>query len=807
MSMHNNSSYKFPFASYPAIRLALLIVLGILWSYIYSPSVQSLFIISSITLSVFILLEGVFRKKWPLFSTRVSILCYSLLIMLASCLHHQLNLISVEREINRSKLMNLYEWEQVEMKGRILSEGRSSSGRQVYEMRVTETFFGADLPWDNPYNIRLYGSDEFEREVSGGQHAHLIVRLYSFPDRRNPHDFDYGKWLHKRGITAHGEIVSITSVTDGSRFGWGPIRSKIQQNADLFFEENSSKMAKALLIGYKDDLSPETKQQFSRSGLSHIMAVSGLHVGFIVAPFWLLIPYLWGSQKGRVLGLFLLTAMLIGYAGLTGFSPSVNRASLMAWFLTYGKLFHKIRNSINLTAVAAIIVLLINPNQLFEVGFQLSFSAVFIILLIMPVAQQLIPYKIRYGFIGGLLSIMMVSVVVQLGLFPILITYFGEFSVIGPIANALVVPLLSFTVPAGLLFVLMSPIIPETMQAGVIPLQLSLDWVQWVAEYLGSQSFSYITITEKSASIFIIWITAIFWIASRQIPVLRWKFFIFFLIACNLFFIEKLIRQPAHKNLVITFLDVGQGDAIHVSTPNGKELLIDVGRWSPMSNSGESVLIPYFEDLGIDELDCVILSHPHADHIGGMPALLNQMKIGKIYQSDYEYDSVLYRTKMNLATEKGIPIVKPFAGDMIDIDPSIRLFVIGPDPESPRDRNPNNHSLSLKLVYGDTSFLFTGDAEVNQERQMAERYGDFLKSDLYKVGHHASNTSSTDIFMQFVEPDISVASLAFRNVFGHPGRNAVNRLHQYSGHREFTSLSGAIRYISDGDVIHEVTWR
>lgn len=779
---------------------------------VFSEKISAGLILSGVIFALLIILwilsETAMKKKDPLLAGASSGFFYLFIIFFTQFVHSELRQKIVELDSYQSGKINLFQWEEVIIEGTVQSTGMSSTGKWVYAVQTVKTVIDQELEWNYPYRARLYKGPDNQQVLLENEFIRAVVRIYAYPERRNPHEFDYGNWLMKNGFAAHGEVVEVLSTKNQSRTpGWNKIRRIVQDSADQIFSEGHSTIAKALLLGYKKELTDEQKRQFSRAGLSHIMAVSGLHVGFIVAPFWFLIPFIWGSKKGRVLGLCILTVLLLGYAGLTGFSPSVNRASLMAWLLTYGKLFHKIRNSINLTAVAAMILLLINPNQLFEIGFQLSFSAVLIILILMPEVQRLIPVKLRYGAAGGLISIILVSFIVQLGLFPILIYYFGEFSVIGPIANALVVPLLSFTVPAGLLMVLLSPLHVSFFGFIAKIIETPIYWIQWVAEYLGSWQGSYIQISELSWIIFVIWLILILLFASLRISNVRWKLLILLLISLNGFVLKYILQSSPYLEMEVTFLDVGQADAVHIRTPGGKEVLIDAGRWSPMSNSGDRVLYPYFEHNQIESLDAILLSHPHADHIGGMPVLMEKMNINVVYQSNFEYDSVLYKTIMKLSEEKNIEVRYPVAGEIIEVDPAIRVFVIGPEPGKPINRNPNNHSLSVKIVYGQTHFLFTGDAEVEQENQMAARYGDFLNSNLYKAGHHGSNTSSSELFMQHVHPEITVASLAFRNVFRHPGRDAINRIHRFSERNKFTSKNGAIRFRSDGNKIQIIDWR
>lgn len=799
------TKYRFPFASYPAVRILLLLAAGIILSAISEVKLPILTTLLMALLCVWLLSEIYLRKYSVTISSRVSTLLYLVILMAFGMIFEAVHRSGRVKKLTGSEIINLYAWEELRVTGSIQEMGQNQSGRTIMVLEAEKTELPNGKIWPGIYRVRIY-SDIIVPAMNGNR-LEATIKMYGFPERRNPHEFDYGEWLINRGITAHGELVESHKIFQKDRLGWASIRERVQKNIENLFTGRRVPLAKALFLGYKEELDPELKSRFARSGLSHIMAVSGLHVGFIVAPFWIIIPWFWGSKHGKIIGLILLTLLLTGYAGLTGFSASVCRASLMAWLLTYAKLFHKMRNSINLTATAAIILLLINPLQIRDIGFQLSFSAVFIILMIMPEIQRWIPEKMRYGKAGPIITIVLISVVVQLGLFPILVHNFGEFSIIGPLSNALVIPILSLVVPAGLMMSISG--ISDTGLFGIliIPIEYLLGWIEWVANTIGKQGFSFIEAEIGSMMIFPLWIVLTLLIAASRVPEMRWKILILLLVSANMMAADMLRKNSEHVAMELTFLDVGQADATHIVTPGGKHILVDAGRWSPFSNSGEKILIPYFEEMGIEKLDAIILTHPHSDHIGGVQTLINSLDIGAIYQSDFSYNSELYQNYMKEAESKGIPIYTPTAGDLIDVDPSIRIFVTGPEKGSKKPSNANNRSIAFKLVYGKESVLFTGDAEREQENQLARRYGDFLESSIYQAGHHGSNTSSSHELLRYVNPQYSVVSLAFENPFRHPGKESVVRLNDNSRDVSYTSLEGAVQFKVDGSTVQKTGWK
>lgn len=709
-----------------------------------------------------------------------------------------------------AEIIHSYTWQELLFMGEVYRIQRTRTGNYQIDVAVDTTVFPDKRPWSRSYNLRTtLNPDEIPipADLRLGDRLHVTAVVYPLEEPGNPHEFDYKRYLASKEIYVQAGVKSIDAIrTPDHLFSWNSIRRDVLDAVERTFSPPSASLAKALLIGYKNELRQKTKVAFSRAGLSHIMAVSGLHVGFILAPFWLVIPLFWTFRYGKKIGLLMIAALLFFYAGLTGFSASVTRASMTGGLLVYGRLFHKVRNSKNLTAVAALVILLMNPSDLFTIGFQLSFGAVYIILLVTPVVSQTLPEWVRFRWYGTPVMVVVISLIVQVGLFPLLGYYFGEFSIIGPLANAVVIPVLGVMVPLALALLpvaLQWPAIARVLNTPVDYFLINLN--RFVTTMAGWE-WSWMQIHIESVLLFTSWTAVLFFIASVQIPGLRWKWFsiVLFLLCVNRG--QKLVSQLQPADLQVTVFDVGQGDATLVQTPAGKHYLIDTGLWQPGYNSAKYIIIPYLRAEGIDRLEGVFLSHPHADHIGGVTELINTFPIDTIYHSGSSYESDLFYSYRAAAEDHHIPVKTLKAGQWLMPDAATRLFVYGPSKHlsasSPSD--VNNRSLVLELVYGTTEFLFMGDAEGAQEQRLLESYPRLLETDVLKVAHHGSRSSSTDRFLRASRPATGIVSLGLHNHFGHPHESAVRRLRNYIESVYFTSLYGAVQLKSDGHRIRVI---
>lgn len=255
------------------------------------------------------------------------------------------------------------------------------------------------------------------------------------------------------------------------------------------------------------------------------------------------------------------------------------------------------------------------------------------------------------------------------------------------------------------------------------------------------------------------------------------------------------IDLPDKSELVVHFIDVGQGDCQLIQSV-GHAILIDAGERTEADH-----VITYIERLGIETLDYVIATHPHSDHIGGLPKVIDRFTVRNVMMPKVSASSETFRKLLLSIQNKGLTIQEPVVGEKIELD-DLSITILG--PVEIRHDNINNNSIAARLVYGQTSFLFTGDAEEKAENELLHLHGS-LRSDILSVGHHGSRTSTSEDFLKAVKPKAAVISSGSDNPYGHPDDEVIERLEKYDILVFRTDKMGDIKLTSDGKTITYTT--
>ncbi len=653
-----------------------------------------------------------------------------------------------------------------------------------------------------------------EVHILPGDTLLLNCTLTRPPPARNPHGFDYRYYLWTRNIDVQ-VTKPVQIVAYHPREGWHLGRATtltrrvIKQRLVEWLGSPQSDLMAGLLLGDKTNLDRETREQFQRSGVAHLLAVSGLHVGYIVLMLLALATMLRLSGWGR---LILIIPFLMGYVLITGGPPSVVRAGIMAALYLWGRALQRQPAPWNLLAAAAIISVLIDPRSQFTPGFQLSFSAVAGILYLLPRLQTSLKLTRAGAWLYGngiwrfIIDLALVSISAQLGTLPVQTLYFHVLPVWGLPANLLVVPLAGMAVATGALALVL---VPLTGWIGMVFTQtawLATSLIHWLVAQFSTLPPGVIVTGRPGWALLsgmVVVLLGLPWLFTGERR-RRW----FYLLGGGLLLANLALwpRLFSKHELRVTVLDVGQGDAIHLSLPGGEQLMVDFGPVTPRFDAGARVVAPYLRGQGITRLTSAIMTHPHNDHAGGLPALLERIEIQTLWDTPHNIRNRVYARVQGLADSLGVPRRIMLAGEVAAFG-EVDLLVLAPD--SLPAANPgkeNNASLVLLVRYGQTAFLLMGDTERESEwRLMA--YGPVLAADWIKVGHHGAATGTSRQFLEAVKPRGAVISVGSRNRFGHPAAKTLTRLGAVVDSVHRTDLQGALVLVSNGEEWRTVDWR
>ncbi|MDC3415582.1 DNA internalization-related competence protein ComEC/Rec2 [Aquibacillus salsiterrae] len=671
------------------------------------------------------------------------------------------------------------------------------TGNIVSEVRVKSYGLEFVLKGDdqNDYLVSYFSKGDVNADVLNqlqtGASCNLKGKVEIPESSSNPGQFNYQNYLRNKGIQYLFQVQVETNSSvncTGSSFLQQVynVRQFVLSKANDNLSSFTAGWVKALVLGDNEGIDPGTIELFQRFGLSHLLAISGLHVGLLVGGLYYVFVKFNIVTKEKAQTLILLIVAL--YPLIGGGSPSVWRASLMTMFTI---VLVKIRVPLQVTDIVSLTFLLlylIDPPNLYQLGFQFSFLVSFALLL----SQKL------WNNTRPMYQILLVSFISSLSILPIQVYNFYYFNPVSLLVNLIIVPYFSFYVmPFMLLLLLLSLTFPDLVSFLDVVFRLSHETVLQILELMDKFLFFPWVIGKFPLAFFIpyylLFIMMMVSIGENK------KKKAFLLGSCLTMLLVTISLKPyVSPQGTITMLDVGQGDSFIIELPYRKGvIMIDAagsldGNFEPSNKRFEQVIKPFLYSRGIARIDQVILTHPDLDHVGSFPYLLDDFNIEKLIISDlYELPEDLQNKMQNK-----IEIVRVSDKDKISIGTSVFNVL---HPGNSNDLfGTNETSLVVFTKIGGLRWLFTGDIDEGVESLLLKKYPN-LKADVLKVAHHGSKTSTSEAWIDQLTPKYAWVSVGANNSYGHPNPDVIRRLRDNRVVLLRTDKLGAIQYNFSGN--------
>ncbi len=614
------------------------------------------------------------------------------------------------------------------------------------------------------FNQRANARQTLPLDVHAGERWQLTLRLKQPHGSSNPHGFDFELWALENNIRAVGYVhpkgnnLRLAALADGFSYRIETWREAIRDKFDATLTDAAySGVLSALAIGDQSSIPQAQWQIFTRTGVNHLMSISGLHITLLASLGFALTYWLWRRSvrltlllPARKAAALIALLVALAYALLSGFAVPAQRTVYMVGAVAVALWLNRNFSLAQILGIALLGVLIPDPWAVMSPGFWLSFGAVALILYV--TAQ-------RIGKAHWLKEYARVQWAMTIGLVPLLLGLFQQVSLVSPIANAFAIPLVSLVVVP---LTLLGAALPA---ACGVPLWLAhtvMGWTMTLLEWLNSLPQAVWTQHAPPAWSIVAGMLGALWILSpRGFPARGLGFVLLLPMFLN------TPEAPAQNALRLIIFDVGQGLAVAAQTRH-HALLYDTGPdFSNDADSGNRILVPVLRALGIAKLDGLILTHDDSDHTGGAASVMQAMPVGWLLSSLPDGHLLL----QNSAHQQRCTDGQSWQWDGVSFE------ILHPDTAAYADTKirDNNRSCVLRISVGGSHILLAADIEKKSEQRLLEAHADKLPATLLVVPHHGSKTSSTDEFVAAVSPDYAVFTVGYRNSFGHPKPEVVQR--------------------------------
>ena len=830
----------------PIVVMVIGYIIGIIWGLYFDFSIVLLYILiailfyrknqrNSIMSFLINLLKNCFKSKkntsFPLFSIHryvryIKLIFTKQVIFLIAISSMVSNTILLFQE---KRYENLYPEENIVVEGIIVSHQEEREYKNRYKVKVL-TVNSSDRYQSTQIYIEVKKDVEFEY----GDKVILQGEFRKGSEQRNTGGFDYQLYLKSIHIYGTLKVENYQKISSDNA-NWiakniNAIKLAIAENIENILEKEESQIVKGLILGDTTALEEELKEKFQIANISHVLAVSGMHIVYIVIGIEVVFKKWLGKRNVKYVIIF----GLVFYMALTGYTSSIVRAGIMGMMNILAFLVYRKNDIWTSIAISLGIILIQNPYAITGVGLQLSYlGTIGIILFNKNIKQyldnvkwiknniQIKKSKRISKIVENLKDMISVTLSAQMMILPIMLYHFNIIGIYFVITNILVSIMISPIMFLSIIFIFSSFIHLQISQFISIFLSLGIQILMQISN-LANLPFSKIYVPTPSVLFIFIYYIGI--LAGNQIYVIYTSKYLngtkrrvknlIALMKYRLYekkkktkkIYQKILRErnikafikrtykgifliifligiyQFPKDLEIHFLDVGQGDSSFIITPNHKTILIDGGgSTSSTFDVGKDTLIPYLLDKGYTKVDYVFISHFDQDHIGGILSILEELKVGQIFISKQGEESENYKTFLKIVQEKNLKVQEVKIGDKITIG-DVTFHILWPSEKQIEENMLNNNAMVMKLQYKDFSMLFTGDIEEVAEKKMLSVYSDnldSLKATILKVAHHGSKSSSTEEFLKAVNSQVAMIGVGENNMFGHPSNVVLERLQSF----------------------------